>query len=80
MQTSNQPLHGEALDRRFDELYEAYGKPLEADHWGEFLAVSQDGQTILGSSMDEVAHRAAEAFGHGIFLYKVGERAVGRWR
>ena len=52
------------------------GRPSDFDG----LAVSQDGQTILGSSMDEVAHRAAQAFGHGIFLYKVGERAVGRWR
>ena len=34
------------IDRRFDELYETYGKPLEADHRGEFLAISLDGGSV----------------------------------
>ena len=67
------------IDRQYDALYETYGKPLEADHWGEYLAVSPSGQTLLGASMHDVALQAAAALGPGVFLYKVGERAVGRW-
>ena len=68
------------IDRRFDELYETYGKPLEADHRGEFLAISLDGKTILGFTLREVARKATETFGPGNFVYKIGESAVGRWR
>ena len=70
----------EALDRRFDELYEIYGRPLETQHRGEFLAISPDGKTILGTTLREVARQATETFGPGNFVFKIGEKAVGRWR
>ena len=63
-----------------DSLYERYGKPLEPDHRGEYLAVALDGRTILGRTLIEVAQRARDAFGPGSFLFKVGTKAVGRWR
>lgn len=66
--------------RRYAELYERYGRPLEPVHTGEFLAVSERGETILGPTMLEVAQQAKQRFGTGVFLFKIGEQAVGRWR
>jgi hypothetical protein len=70
----------DAPEQLYDELYEQYGKPLEAEHRGEFVAVSPRGDTILGGSLLEVAQQAKAKFGSGVFVYKIGERAVGRWR
>ncbi len=63
-----------------DELYTKYGKPLESEHWGQYLAISPDGKTLLGSTLIEVAQKAKGAFGPGSFLFKVGPKAVGKWR
>jgi hypothetical protein len=68
------------VERLYDELYERYGRPLESEHRGEYLAISPRGELILGSSLLEVAQKAADQFGPGSFLFKVGDRAVGRWR
>ncbi len=68
------------IKQQADDLYERYAKPLEAEHTGKFVAVSPEGQTIVGETMGEVARQATAAFGRGIFLFKVGQRAVGRWR
>ena len=68
------------VQQRYDALYEKYGKPLEAQHRGEFLAVSSTGQTLLGPTLLDVAQQATARFGPGHFLFKIGERAVGRWR
>ena len=69
-----------SVGRRFDELYERHGTPLEADHLGQYLAVSPDGRTVLGPDLLDVACQAKEQLGPGCFLYKIGERAVGAWR
>jgi hypothetical protein len=68
------------LERQYDELYEHHGKPLEAQHYGEYLAISPDGKTLLGDTLREVAEQAEAVFGPGNFLYQIGPRAVGRWR
>jgi hypothetical protein len=68
------------LERRYDELYDQYGVPLEDKHRDEYLAVSPGGQTIVGPTMLDVAQEAKARFGPGSFLFKIGERAVGRWR
>jgi hypothetical protein len=62
------------------ELYEAFGRPLEAEHWGEFVAISEDGRTMLGSNLHELASRATVVFGRGNYIFKIGERVVGKWR
>lgn len=59
-------------------VYDRYVKPLEAEHWGEFVAVSADGRTILGASANEVGWAARDAFGRGNYVFRVGPRAVGR--
>ena len=67
----------QALDE-MDAVYERYVAVMERDHWGEFVAVSRDGRTLLGSDHREVTRRAADAFGPGNYIYKIGPRAVGR--
>jgi len=69
-----------SLDALEDLLYEQYGRPLETDHWGRILAVSESGETLLGDDLYEVLRRADEHFAHDTFIFKIGERAVGRWR
>lgn len=73
-------LNPQETQRRYDELYERYGRPLEARHRGEYLAVSADGKTILGTDLLQVAQKATDIFGPGHFIFKVGERSVGKWR
>ena len=68
------------LKRRGERLYDRYAKPLEADHTGKFIAISPTGEVIVGATMREVAKRAAEEFGRGNVLFKIGPRSVGRWR
>jgi len=64
-----------------DELYERYGKGLEEEHKGEFVAISQDGRLITGSDELAVAKRANEEFGPGNFaLRRIGAEAEIRWR
>ncbi len=63
-----------------DDLYERYGKPLEADHWGEYLVIMPDGRTILGETPIDAGHQAVRTFGRGGYLFKVGDRVVYRLR
>ncbi len=62
-------------------LYEQYGKPLEAEHKGEYLAISTNGKTVIGKSLSQVAEDTLSQFGKGKFIFKIGNRAVGscRW-
>lgn len=68
------------LKKQADKLYKQYGKPLELEHKEAYLAVSPNGRTILGTTLLKVAKQAKQAFGPGIFVFKVGEKAVGKWR
>lgn len=68
------------LEQLSNKLYKKYGKPLEKEHWGEFLAVSQKGKAILGTNLLKLAQKASKTFGPGNFIFKVGEIAVGKWR
>jgi len=70
----------EELKRKANRLYDQYAKPLEVEHTGKYVAISPRGQVMLGETMLEVAQKATETFGRGNFVFKVGPRAVGRWR
>lgn len=61
-----------------DCLYEKYGKPMEAEHWGKFLAVHPDGRTILEDDYRVLTNRASAELGKGIYVFKVGPRATHR--
>lgn len=62
-----------------DKLYEQYAKPLEKDHWGEYIAISPDGKMMLGRDTTQLLKNSAQAFGPGNYIFKIGPRAVGRW-
>ncbi len=63
-----------------DRLYELYGKALEQEHSGKFVAIGPDGQTILGDNDAEILQQAIETFGSGNFAFtRVGDRTLGTW-
>jgi len=70
----------EQRSRLAEQLYEEHGKPLEQVHFGEFLAVSREGNTVVGPDLRKVLRQARLALGPGSFVFKVGERAVWNWR
>ena len=64
-----------------DHLYERFGQPLERAHAGEFVAIADNGRTILGKDEVSVALQAIETFGRGTFaLRRIGAAAEIRWR
>lgn len=61
-------------------LYEKFGKPLEPEHDGKFLAIGFEGQTILGNDDGEVLRKAIADLGSGNFvLTRVGRLTFGKW-
>ena len=66
----------EERNRLGDELYERYAKPVEEQHAGQYVAIFPDGRTVFAENVPEVVDKAAEGFGPGAFVFKVGERAV----
>ena len=75
MPKSKSELIGES-----ERLYSQYGQHLEQNHWGEYVAISPNGKTIVGADLMDVSGRALDQFGQGSFVFKVGEKAVGKWR
>jgi hypothetical protein len=71
---------GQDLLEEAKRLYDRYAKPLESLHLGEHVAVSRTGETILSSTLREAVRKASDRFGPGNFVFKVGERSVGKWR
>ncbi|MGH2532204.1 MAG: hypothetical protein ACRDJW_07830 [Thermomicrobiales bacterium] len=62
--------------RKDDRLYERYGRSLESGHVGEFVAISDDGEVILGTDHLALSNEAAARFGEGNFaLRKIGAKA-----
>jgi hypothetical protein len=59
-----------------DRLYEQYGRPLEGEHWGEFVVITPDGRTLLAPTPIDAVLKGRDAFGPGNFVFKVGDRAV----
>jgi len=78
--TTHPPAAQHLLDekaREHQRLYEQYGKPLEATRQGEYIAISLDGQIILGVRAADVVRQAIENFGSGNFsLARIGHRAT----
>lgn len=74
------PKSNSELMDQSDKLYDQYGKPLEQDHWGEYVAIFPDGRLLVGADLMDVSDQALTQFGQGSFVFKVGDRAVGKWR
>jgi len=62
-----------------DALYEQLGKPLEAEHWGKFIAITEEGQYLVRDSLLDTLEAADAAFSDTPFVFKIGEKAVGTW-
>lgn len=73
-------VENENLKKKAERLYDRYGKPLEPEHAGKYVAISLEGKTIIGPTVLDVAQRAKSAFGPGSFVFKIGERAVWKFR
>jgi len=67
------------LSQEAEELYERYGKPLEKDFSGKYLAISKSGKIIMGDTVSGLVRKAKDTLGAGNFIYKIGERSVGKW-
>ena len=65
---------------RAETLYDQYGKPLEQKHWGEYVAIFSDGRIHVGADLREVSAQALAKYGKGSIVFKVGDKAVGKWR
>lgn len=62
-----------------DRLYDQYVKPLEPTHCGEYVGVSVDGKTVIGSTLIGVVQQAVTAFGKdNSVVFRVGDKVVGR--
>jgi hypothetical protein len=77
---SRRKMTSQDLTRQGDELYERYGKLYEAEHWGEFIVISPDGRTVVGPDELVVDKHAIDNFGPGCFIFKVGEKSMGKIR
>lgn len=53
-----------------DTLYERYGKPLEKEHRGKYIAISRDGRVIVDSNDLSVIGQAINTFGSGNFVFR----------
>jgi hypothetical protein len=63
-----------------EQLYEKYVKPLESTRRGEYVAVAPSGEMIFGPTVLDVLKEAGARFGPNNVVFKVGQRAVGKWR
>lgn len=69
----------QALIAESDRLYERFGKPLEKEHRGEYLAVSKGGQALLAARLFDALEKADERFGSENFIFKIGDKAEGEF-
>lgn len=72
-------LNQKQLNKTGDDLYKKYGKPLEDKHWGEYIAISKAGKTVLGNDLIKVMKKSLADFGPGNYVFRVGEKAVYKW-
>ena len=70
-----------ALAQEADELYVKFAKPLEAEHKGEFVAVSKQGQVVRAPTLQQVLDLSLRVLGKGSFVFRLGaDRVVGKFR
>lgn len=68
------------LSRKAEELYTRYGKPLEADHSGEFIAISTEGKVVRAPALQQVLDLSLEQLGIGSYVFRIGaDRSVIKW-
>jgi hypothetical protein len=79
--TIEKQTNQQQLDQIGEKLYQQYAKPLEKEHAGKYVAVSQEGKVVLAPTLDEVLEHSLAELGEGSFVFKLGgDGAVGKWR
>ena len=73
-------LNQKQLNKIGDDLYKKHGKSLEDKHWGEYVAISKQGKIVLSPDLNEVFKESLQKLGPGSFVFKVGEKAIWKWR
>ncbi len=63
-----------------DRVYEQYVKPLEQQYKDQYIVVTPDGQTVVAPTLMEAMQQGYQVFGKGNFLFKVGQKSVGKIR
>lgn len=64
-----------------DRLNQRYGKALESEHTGEYVAISDDGRVLLGNNDVALALESVSRFGPGRFALRwIGRDAEMSWR
>jgi hypothetical protein len=66
-------MNKETAPLETDGLYERYGKPLEQEHHGKYIAISRAGQVIVDTvDTDDISvvDQAMQAFGRGNFVFR----------
>ncbi len=63
-----------------DDAYQRHVKPLEKAHRGEYVIVTPDGRTILAPTFVDAVQLAHKAPNKDNFIFKIGEKAVGKLR
>jgi hypothetical protein len=68
---------GPKIVRRGFQVYNKLKRVLEAEHWGEYIAIeSKSGEYFLGKTMDEAMNLAERKFPKAkFFVVRVGELA-----
>jgi hypothetical protein len=66
--------------KKMDALYDKFVLPVEAEHYGEYVVVTEDGRMVFRATLEDAHFAGVEKLGRGTFMFKVGERAVGRIR
>jgi hypothetical protein len=68
------------LKQQANALYERYGRPLEVEHRGEYVAIAPDGRVVLASKPAEALLKGHDELGPGNFIFHVGNRFVVTWQ
>ena len=69
------------LSQQAQKLYERYGVPLEAEHSGDFIAISTQGKVVRAPTLQQVLDLSLEQLGKGSYVFRVGaDRSVITWR
>ena len=80
MRAANETASQQQLLEEAERLYERYGQPLETELWGQYVAISRDGRLVTAPTPLEIIDKATEALGPDHFVFKIGERSVGKIR
>ncbi len=63
-----------------NRIYDLHVKPVEDLHRGEYAVVWSDGQTVFAGTLLDAARLAHRAPSADNFIFKVGERVLGKLR